>query len=57
MSATCANCGTTLSGSWSMESNPQNANQGSTGRYLGISNGYFLDSGNPNRIFSYCKNC
>lgn len=59
MSATCAACGTTLSGNWSMESNPSNSgySTSSTGRYLGISDGYFLYSGNPNWVYSYCRNC
>ena len=57
--ATCYSCGKTLSGKWIMESNPQNNSYFSTttGRYLGISDGYFLYGGNPNWVYSYCKDC
>ena len=59
MTATCAACSTTLNGQWSMESNPSNASYVNcpNGRYLGINDGYFLYSGNPNWVYSYCKNC
>ena len=59
MSATCFACGTALRGNWSMESNPSNASYSTcpNGRYLGISNGYFLYSGLPDWVYSYCKNC
>ena len=57
--ATCYSCNKTLNGKWSMESNPQNKSyfSSTTGRYLGISDAYFLYSGNPNWVYSYCKPC
>ena len=57
--ATCNSCGKTLNGKWIMESNSSNNNYFSwtTGRYLGISDGYFLYGGNPNWVYSYCKPC
>ena len=58
-SATCNSCGKKLSGKWMMESNPQNKSyfNTTTGRYLGISDGYFLYGGNPDWVYSYCKPC
>ena len=57
--ATCYTCGKTLCGKWSMESNSSNASyfNTTTGRYLGISDGYFLYGGSPNWVYSYCKPC
>ena len=57
--ATCASCNKTLNGKWSMESNPSNSSYFSwtTGRYLGISDGYFLYGGNSDWVYSYCKPC
>ena len=57
--ATCASCGKSLSGSWQMESNSNNKSyfSSTTGRYLGISDGYFLYGGSPNWVYSYCKPC
>ena len=57
--ATCNSCGKALSGSWQMESNSNNKSYFSwtTGRYLGISDGYFLYGGSPNWVYSYCKPC
>ena len=57
--ATCNSCGKTLSGKWTMENNPQNNSyfNTTTGRYLGINDGYFLYGGNPNWVYSYCKPC
>ena len=57
--ATCASCNKTLNGKWNMESNPNNANYFSwtTGRYLGISDAYFLYGDNPDWVYSYCKPC
>ena len=42
-----------------MESNSSNTSyfNTTTGRYLGISDGYFLYGGNPNWVYSYCKPC
>jgi hypothetical protein len=42
-----------------MESNSSNASyfNTTTGRYLGISDGYFLYGGSPNWVYSYCKPC
>lgn len=59
MSATCVKCQKQLNGKWSMESNPSNAQYLNcpNGRYLGINDGYFLYSGNPNWVYSYCKTC
>ena len=57
--ATCYSCGKTLSGSWSKENNSNNNSyfNTTTGRYLGISDGYFLYGDNPNWVYSYCKPC
>ena len=57
--ATCYSCNKTLNGKWSMESNPSNSSYFSwtTGRYLGISDGYFLYGGSPDWVYSYCKPC
>ena len=57
--ATCNSCGKTLNGKWNMEFNASNTNYLSwtTGRYLGISDGYFLYGGNPDWVYSYCKPC
>ena len=57
--ATCFSCGKTLNGKWSMEFNSSNNGyfNTTTGRYLGISDGYFLYGGNPNWVYSYCKPC
>ena len=57
--ATCNSCGKTLSGKWSMENNPSNNSyfHTTTGRYLGISDGYFLYGSNPYWVYSYCKTC
>jgi hypothetical protein len=57
--ATCNSCGKKLSGKWKMESNPANNSyfNTSTGRYLGISDGYFLYGNNPNWVYSYCHSC
>ena len=57
--ATCNSCGKTLSGKWTMENNPSNNSyfNTTTGRYLGISDGYFLYGDNPNWVYSYCKPC
>ena len=57
--ATCNSCGKTLSGKWSMENNPSNNSyfHTTTGRYLGISDGYFLYGDSPNWVYSYCKPC
>ena len=42
-----------------MESNPSNVNyfNSTTGRYLGISDGYFLYGTNSDWVYSYCKPC
>ena len=42
-----------------MENNPKNNSyfNTATGRYLGISDGYFLYGGNPDWVYSYCKPC
>ena len=42
-----------------MESNSSNTSyfNTTTGRYLGISDGYFLYGDNPNWVYSYCKPC
>jgi predicted nucleic acid-binding Zn-ribbon protein len=57
--ATCNSCGKTLNGKWSMEFNSSNNGyfNTTTGRYLGISDGYFLYGGNPDWVYSYCKPC
>ena len=57
--ATCNSCGKELSGKWTMENNPQNNSyfSSTTGRYLGISDGYFLYGNNPNWVYSYCHSC
>ena len=57
--ATCFKCGKELSGKWKMETNPRNNSyfETTTGRYLGISDGYFLYGGNPDWVYSYCKPC
>ena len=57
--ATCNSCGKTLNGKWSIENNTSNTNyfNTTTGRYLGISDGYFLYGDNPNWVYSYCKPC
>ena len=57
--AACFGCGKTLSGKWSMENNPANNYylNTATGRYLGISDGYFLYGGKPDWVYSYCKTC
>ena len=57
--ATCNSCGKQLSGKWKMESNPQNNSyfNTTTGRYLGISDGYFLYGNNSNWVYSYCHSC
>ena len=57
--ATCYNCGKALNGKWSMENNPSNNGyfHTTTGRYLGISDGYFLYGDSPNWVYSYCKPC
>ena len=57
--ATCYSCGKKLSGKWSMENNPSNNSyfNWTTGRYLGISDGYFLYGTNSNWVYSYCKPC
>ena len=57
--ATCNSCGKELSGKWTMENNPQNNSyfNTTTGRYLGISDGYFLYGNNPNWVYSYCHSC
>ena len=57
--ATCASCGKNLNGRWLMENNPSNNNylDSTTGRYLGISDGYFLYGDSPNWVYSYCKPC
>ena len=57
--ATCNSCGKNLNGKWSMETNPSNNNYFSwtTGRYLGISDGYFLYGDSPDWVYSYCKPC
>ncbi len=56
---TCFTCGKTLNYKWSMESNTSNNSyfHTTTGRYLGISDGYFLYGWNPNLVYSYCKPC
>lgn len=55
MSAKCNQCGTGLSGNWSMTKCGNSYDQ--TGRYLGV-NGYFLygESG-TNWVYCYCHNC
>ena len=57
--ATCNSCGKELSGKWTMENNPQNNSyfSSTTGRYLGISDGYFLYGNNSNWVYSYCHSC
>ena len=57
--ATCNTCGKVLNGKWKMETNPSNTNYFSctTGRYLGISDAYFLYGANPDWVYSYCKPC
>ena len=57
--ATCNSCGKNLNGKWSMETNYKNDNyfNTTTGRYLGISDGYFLYGDSPNWVYSYCKPC
>jgi hypothetical protein len=57
--ATCTSCSKVLSGKWSMESNASNNAyfNTTTGRYLGIGDGYFLYGGNPNWVYSYCYPC
>ena len=57
--ATCNSCGKTLNGKWSMENNTNNNSyfHTTTGRYLGISDGYFLYGDNSNWVYSYCKPC
>ena len=57
--ATCNSCGKNLNGKWSMETNERNISYFSwtTGRYLGISDGYFLYGDSPDWVYSYCKPC
>lgn len=53
--AQCHSCGKTLQGSWNMTTaGPQYER---TGRYLGIGDGYFLYSGQPNWVYCYCYTC
>ena len=51
----CAQCSKGLSGSWNMTKSGNSYDQ--TGRYLGISDGYFLYSGSPNWVYCYCLEC
>ena len=50
----CNSCHTALTGSWNMTTDAKYAE---TGRYLGITNGYFLHGEHPNWVYCYCKTC
>lgn len=50
----CYACGKALNGTWNMTSC---SGYEMTGRYLGISDGYFLYSGSPNWVYCYCYDC
>ena len=51
----CFICKTALNGSWNVTSGGNIYEK--TGRYLGITDGYFLYSEYPNWVYVYCKNC
>src|SRR3990167_5460989 len=51
----CYTCSKTLGGQWSMtDAGPTYAE---TGRYLGVSDGYFLYGGSANWVYCYCLDC
>lgn len=53
--AKCTTCSKALNGAWNMTKSGESYNQ--TGRYLGISNGYFLYGGSANWVYCYCQDC
>eukprot|EP01121_Diplochlamys_sp_Union-15-3_P012390 TRINITY_DN3704_c0_g3_i1.p1 TRINITY_DN3704_c0_g3~~TRINITY_DN3704_c0_g3_i1.p1 ORF type:complete len:406 (+),score=80.86 TRINITY_DN3704_c0_g3_i1:81-1220(+) len=53
--AQCYTCSKTLNGSWNMTK--QGTAHERTGRYLGITDGYFLYNDQPNWVYSYCFPC
>eukprot|EP01083_Nonionella_stella_P073926 200218_1 len=52
--AKCYTCNKALTGNWNMTTCN---GYDQTGRYLGVTNGYFLHGQNPNWVYSYCQEC
>jgi len=53
--AECFICKYALSGSWNVTTCGTSYEK--TGRYLGITDGYFLYQEYPNWVYVYCKSC
>lgn len=54
--AECKTCNKVLVGSWNMTTSGNECDD-KTGRYIGVTDGYFLYGNNANWVYSYCHAC
>ena len=55
--AECSTCNKVLKGDWWMSRDKKDSSFDTTGRYLCIKDGYFLNGAGPNFVQSYCRSC